>query len=647
MFLNDRETETDLLYYEAIAKTVVQLISQAQHSSVTIGVHGDWGAGKSSVLKMLSAEYSDNDHVACLWFNGWTFEGFDDAKTVLLETMVEELRRLRPTSTKVKDAAKRAFQRIDWLKLARKTGGLALTAMTGIPSLDQVRGLFDLATNILQHPLEHITPADVKSAVTKASDFIKEAPGDRDRVAEHIHGFREDFRSLLEAANVRQLIVIVDDLDRCLPETAIATLEAIRLFFDMGQTVFVIGADELMIEYAVKRHFPELPQTTGPLTYARNYLEKLIQVPFRIPALGLAETSAYVTLLLAENALGPDDDGFKALLAVARDDMRRPWISRGLDQTLIKQAFDGKIPLAVHEAIVVAAHVAPMLGEGTRGNPRQIKRFLNSLMLRQAIAEARGFGDDIVRPVLAKVMLAERFYPEFYEELSRLAARHPKGRPAELAALEASASAEDIPAPEPKPGRATRAAEGDASTWEQNEWARRWARIEPPLADVDLRPYVFVTRDKRGALGGLAVANHLEALIEKLMGPRLSVQRLSDELSKLGAADVPMVFDAVAARIRQEDKLLTRPNGLDGLLALVKQHPTAQPQFLTFARSLPVKRLGTWAASNLNTAITDHGLIRDACSLLGEWAAQTENPKLANAAKTTIELYEGVGRGHL
>src|SRR6185312_9429846 len=114
-----------------------------------------------------------------------------------------------------------------------------------------------------------------------------------------------------EAASVQRLIVIVDDLDRCLPETAIATLEAIRLFLFVPHTAFVMGVDELMIEYAVREHFPDLPPSSGPVTYARNYLEKLIQVPFRIPALGLAETRIYVALLLAEAALGPSNEYFQ------------------------------------------------------------------------------------------------------------------------------------------------------------------------------------------------------------------------------------------------------------------------------------------------------------------------------------------------
>src|SRR4051812_42458348 len=102
MFLNDQETEVDLLYYEAIAKTVVKLIRSNSEAPVTIGVHGDWGAGKSSVLKMTAAALASDPRTLCLNFNGWTFEGFDDAKTVVMETIVAELRRARPRTAKVK-----------------------------------------------------------------------------------------------------------------------------------------------------------------------------------------------------------------------------------------------------------------------------------------------------------------------------------------------------------------------------------------------------------------------------------------------------------------------------------------------------------------------------------------------------------------
>src|SRR3990167_1914663 len=144
------------------------------------------------------------------------------------------------------------------------------------------------------------------------------------------------------------------------------------------------------------------------MSYARNYLEKLIQVPFRIPALGLAETRAYVTLLLTQRALGEGAPQFQALLAAAREDLRRPWASRGLDRKAVQAALAGTIPQPVDEALRISAQITRLLTDGTRGNPRQIKRFLNSMALRRAIAEERGFGDEIELPVLAKIMLAER-----------------------------------------------------------------------------------------------------------------------------------------------------------------------------------------------------------------------------------------------
>jgi len=644
MYLNDHETAVDLLYYEAAAKTIVRLIRSTPSNPVTIGVHGDWGAGKSSVLKMASSALAADDKAVCLWFNGWVFEGFEDAKTIVIETIVEELRRARPRSAKVAEAARKVLKRVDWLKAARKAGGLALTATTGIPSFDQVQTLADGFRTLLGKAQEDLSAEKLKDFAEEAGEYLKEAEKEGDHLPRHMHKFREEFEELIEAADIEQLVVIVDDLDRCLPETAIATLEAIRLFLFVPRTAFVVGSDELMIEYAVRRHFPDLPPSAGPVPYARNYLEKLIQVPFRIPALGLAETRIYVSLLLVESALGANDGRFGKLLDGAREELKRPWLSRGLDAIAVARILENQVPPAVAEAISISTQISMILTEGTRGNPRQVKRFLNSMSLRRAIAAERGFGDDIVMPVLAKLMLAESFAPALYGQLARLAVHTSDGKVVALAQLETAVRKPVEPAPSRGRDKAREPAEDiitdpDAEEWSKSEWAKSWAAIDPPLGGVDLRPYVFATRDKRSYLGGLAAAaSHLEGMVDRLMGPRMSVRGYAAEVAKLSGTEPEQVFDALASAIQMAENLTREPKGLHGLILLVEHHTGLQRRLGEFLAALPAARLGTWAVSNFGTIFTDQAVAAQFKTLVQSWAAQGGNTKLKSAATATLKL---------
>jgi predicted KAP-like P-loop ATPase len=429
MVLTDHETKVDLLNNEAIATTIIGLLQEHPERPVTIGVHGDWGAGKSSVLEMIDAGLSGNDEVLCLKFNGWRFQGFEDAKIALIEGIVTGLVEKRPALTKAGHAVKDIFKRIDWLKIAKKAGGLAVTAYTGIPTPDQINAIVTTLEQVLDDPTQLATKENLNAAIGGVKEILK--PAETKNIPQEIEGFRRAFDELLKAAGIKQLVVLIDDLDRCLPDTAIETLEAIRLFVFTARTAFVVAADEAMIEYAVRKHFPELPDTTGPRDYARNYLEKLIQIPFRIPALGETETRIYVTLLLAGAALGENDPGYEKLLVIARARLKRPWRAAPLDGSVINLALGANASKAAN-ALVLSDQIGPILATGAKGNPRQIKRFLNALLLRQKTADARGFGDEIKLPVLAKLMLAERFLPSLFEQIATVAGADPKGRCADL-----------------------------------------------------------------------------------------------------------------------------------------------------------------------------------------------------------------------
>ena len=72
MILSDNETRIDMLNNHAIAKTVAELIKECDDRPISIGIHGDWGAGKSSILAMVEDELSEKkDGIECIRFNGW------------------------------------------------------------------------------------------------------------------------------------------------------------------------------------------------------------------------------------------------------------------------------------------------------------------------------------------------------------------------------------------------------------------------------------------------------------------------------------------------------------------------------------------------------------------------------------------------
>jgi hypothetical protein len=623
MILSDNETKVDLLNNEAIAKTIVTLLRERPEHPVTIGVHGDWGAGKSSVLEMIEADLNTQDSVLCLKFNGWRFQGFEDAKIALIEGIVSGLVEKRSLVTKAGDTVKDIYHRIDLLKAAKRVGGLALTAYAGLHGL----GAHALAIPAVLGTLEgwvtdptKLTRENVEAALAETKGLLK-PKSETKNVPEEIAGFRKAFDNLLDKAGIEQLVVLIDDLDRCLPDTAIETLEAVRLFLFTSRTAFIVAADEAMIEYAVRKHFPDLPDTTGPQTYARNYLEKLIQIPFRIPALGETETRIYVTLLFVGAELGEDDPEFAKLIAVARDRLKRPWTGAVLDTATVKAALGEKANRA-QNALMLSDQVGPILASGTRGNPRQIKRFLNTLLLRQASAQARGFGDDVKLPALAKLMLAERFLPRLFDQIATSAASAADGTCADVAALEETVAerkgqkAKPVAAPAEAKARSRAtvvpklevmkpAESAQLGEWLSSPAVRAWAEIEPAIGTSDLRPYLFVTKDRKDYFGATTILGKLASVTEKLLGSKFVVQSFESELRQLAVPEASQVLDLLRGRIVGSDTFETEPAGAAGIAVLVKAQPALQGNLLDFLEGLPRQRLGPWACSGWEGVIKD------------------------------------------
>ncbi len=635
MILPDNETKVDLLNSEAIALTAINMLRGHPDKPVTLGIHGDWGAGKSSVLEMIEDSLEGEKNVLCIKFNGWRFQGFEDAKIALIEGIVTSLIEKRPALTKASSAVKNLLKRIDYLKLAKRGGGLLWNFATGMPSPDQVQeiasGLSHLATN----PGELATRENLEKAAKNVGGLLK--PAEAKRVPEEVEEFRKAFDKLLDDAAIDQLVVLIDDLDRCLPDTAIETLEAVRLFVSTKRTVFIVGADEAMIEYAVRKHFPGLPETTGPRDYARNYLEKLIQVPFRIPALGETETRIYVALLLIGALVGEDDQDFQKLIKEGRERLKRPWASKPLDATAVRTALGDKAG-AAQEMLGLSDQTGPILASGTKGNPRQIKRFLNTLLLRKSIAEARGFGDDVQLPVLAKLMLAERFWPAFFDQIAERASIEGDGRCKELGVLEAAIGERKAGKKPPlRPKKVAADNNQVVLAWLASEAITSWAELPPKLGNVDLRPYLFVAKDKKDYFAVGSVLGRLEGLIERLMGQKLAVQIAASDIKLLAAPDSTAVFEELRLNILGKDSYATKPAGIDGMVAVVAAHPHLESNLLDLLDALPTAKLGAWATAGWESCLREPSSKARLRGILEKWS-QSGGMGLKAAAAAVLSM---------
>lgn len=631
----DNETAVDLLYYEAVVGTIRNLINSTSDEPLTIGIHGDWGAGKSSILAMLEKAFSSDDQTLCIRFNGWLFQGFEDTKSVLLETILEDLK-ARNASEGVAEKAKQLLKRVNWMKVARRMGGLAFNVATGLPSPDQINDMIQFVKDRVAEGTK-IDGTNIDGFAAEVENYFKDA--EPDSITLHIHAFRKEFTELLKEANVKRLVVVVDDLDRCLPETAIETLEAIRLFLFVPGVTFVIAADEAMIEYAVNKHFPDLPPSKGLSSYARNYLEKLIQVPFRLPPLGYVETRTFITLLIAEMYLPKDDRNFIKLVELAREVLRRPWGGDDFTREKINEVLD-EVPDEIEGALQIADQIAPLLTDGSRGNPRQIKRFLNTMSLRLAIAQQRGIQDDIKMPVLAKLMLAERFEASLFSRIEREATE--SGKSSLVKDLEDFVRVESEVSQ--KRAEKLNSEKTDPDSLEEdirnNEWARRWAKLEPKLAEHDLRPYLFISRDQRAVFSASSSLGLMEEWVDKLYGSRLGAQAAASEIALIQPGEAERVFNAVTTRIRAEKDYRSRPKGFYGIAELSKVHKNLQIPTVALLEDLPIKKLGAWIVSGWKEIFTEKAAKDRFDDLVRKWAAQEENNGLKRAASLALKSKE-------
>ena len=450
---SDNETAEDLLGFQVHADLIRDVVLDINMLPVTVGVFGDWGGGKTSLMKMLehdlapeswvavSAERKACEGVVVIYVNPWLFEGYDDAKAALLDAVLVQLGEHKRFGPKVRDKALSLLKSINLMRAAKLgVKHVVVPAAAAMVTVGPAAVLPAVAVGLGASAL-----TQRKGGEESAPDEQRQPGPDWESLVDinaagsgpmGVRTFRDRFAKMLADSDILSLVVLIDDLDRCTPERIIDSLEAIKLFLSVERTAFVVGADPRIVQHAIRTRYAG-PATKGDGPgesdrLVKDYLEKLVQVPYRLPRLSASEIETYMGMLFCKQHLSADD-ATVCVRTCARERAKNRYGTFGY--AAVKEALNrSDLGPALTDAMSLCASAAPLIADGLKGNPRQVKRFLNALMLRKRLASVAQL-KDIRDDVLVKLMILEYTDEERFLELFGWQGRQ-NGHPKELVCLE-------------------------------------------------------------------------------------------------------------------------------------------------------------------------------------------------------------------
>lgn len=564
---SDEPSARDLLSFMAVAETVADAVLDDRLDPIALGLSGSWGSGKTSVLELVKQEVESRAKAAATRVlvvptQPWGYDPGVGPKESLIAEVLDALRNeIDPRmGEEAQNLLLKLAKRVKWAKAIKMA---ALTSIT--LQLPKVEDVLDLVSE-------------------------ESADGEGEPSERGLTQFRDEFAELLESdglSHISRVIVLVDDLDRCLPETVVETLEAIRLFLSAKGMSFVIAADEDRVADAIQKRLSTAENERGNgETPAELYLHKIVQTTIPIPALSQFDTQAYLFLLLAEGNLEPatfdalvDSTAALRLKAGSLDDLTLP--------TGVDLAWE----------LATASRLTPMLYEKFRGNPRRIKRFLNDLHVRQAVASRRGI---VLAPdAVAKLMMLERLLEgDFKVVLDWLAQTKLRDQ---LQALDRAANeAPEVEAPVaekpveggPKKKASSKAAQAEAApaAAEQqfSDSLIRWAKLPPKLDASDIGGYLYLAASFAGIqLVSDALPERLRDIASALTSS-VQVDRASitdDALRAISAADSQLLVGYLGRLTRDQPSL--QPYSVPSMLRLMQTHPGTEAATVAALKLVP------------------------------------------------------------
>lgn len=545
---SDRESADDFLNYTELADQIGALATTKEMLPLSIGVFGTWGTGKSTVLRLVRAKLEDSEAPPLfIDFDAWLYQGFDDSKAALMEVVADTLLKAAKDDEKLIEKIGRFAARVNYFRAISMAADFGIGMAFGVPPSLLTKAGSAISSLVsgggeAEH-VNHLKDA-AKDAQEGWSRLIK--PEEAKTPPKEIAAFRKEFGEILDELG-RPLIVFVDNLDRCLPDVAIGTLEAIRLFLFLPGTAFVVAADEDMIRHSVAKHFSD-PNAK----HVHDYLDKVIQVPFRVPRVGVDDVRAYMyslfTQQLAPAALGD-------VQAVLLRALQNAWNNASFTADEI-DGVAGR-PAGLLEMLGTADQLAPTLTTAHKidGNPRIIKRLLNAVMLRRSLAATRKMKIDL--GTLAKLAIFERGTDaDATQALYTMVMAGEEGADLQIK------STEDL-------GDGVKRPQAPAA-WKAHEaFIEEWRRLEPRFNDAKaLQPALFLSRDVMASPASSRASDSVGAAVKALLGvTSVNSPAAAKVIDPLNVEERVAVMAGMVASLREGDWTGKLP-GIHGAILL-------------------------------------------------------------------------------
>ncbi len=248
------KSEDDKLNRYSFAKSLAKTLLQSSFSSsFTVGLYGEWGSGKTSLLNMVFEIVESTDSsIVVLKFNPWLCSEPKQLITQFFKQMATAIKMKKPAMDHVWEL------------------------------VDQYADVFDAASVI-----------PIAGTVFSAAGGIlnKKAKKHVAQRASDLQGMKDQIMQKLAEENLK-IIISIDDIDRLSEEEIISVFQLVKALADFPNTIYLLAFDyEVVIHALSKVQYGD----------GKEYLEKVIQVPFEIPAPSM--TSIHDSLFLGLNTI--------------------------------------------------------------------------------------------------------------------------------------------------------------------------------------------------------------------------------------------------------------------------------------------------------------------------------------------------------